>query len=547
MMVEVEGLGVLEFPDGTPPNVIEAAVKRTLAEEKARAPKPPSQAGLEWSNVPARAMLNLPSSTAQFARDVAEPLLHPIETAKTVGRIGTGAAQRAGEKFGVNLGWDTATLDAITQFFKNRYGSTAKLKETLATDPVGAAADLATVLTGGGAMAARAPGIVGTAGRAAQTVGRVVDPALAAGRIASLTGGTAGQVAAATLGLTTGAGHRAIEEAARAGRSASLADRTAFLESLRGRRGTTQTLNDALAGLRALRDERSATYQRHIGLVKADKTALDFAPIVDAWNNVQRSYLASGDVSRIGARTQATLRQIGAVIEEWARTPAAHTIDGLDALKQRIRDEAGNFSALSEQEQRAVTIMTQAVGREIERQAPQYAQIMQQYTKESRLIDEIEQALSLGNDAARDTAIRKLLSAMRDSVQTNYGRRTQLVEEVERARAASAPGTLPLMPQLAGHSLRPMAPRGFARIVAGGNIAGSYFNPASLAMLPAQSPRLVGETSFAVGRTIGALRDAARAFGVTGPRIAALEQAAFQLGRPSEEERRRRSMIGLMQ
>lgn len=43
---EVEGLGVLEFPDGTDPAVIRATVKRKIAEQKASAPKNPASGRL---------------------------------------------------------------------------------------------------------------------------------------------------------------------------------------------------------------------------------------------------------------------------------------------------------------------------------------------------------------------------------------------------------------------------------------------------------------------------------------------------------------------
>jgi hypothetical protein len=68
------------------------------------------------------------------------------------------------------------------EYFGNRYGSLDNAGRTLYEDPVGMAADASTVLTAGGAMAARGPGLVGRAGRALSAAGTAVDPAAVAAR-----------------------------------------------------------------------------------------------------------------------------------------------------------------------------------------------------------------------------------------------------------------------------------------------------------------------------------------------------------------------------
>lgn len=79
---------------------------------------------------------------------------------------------------------------AVTDFYKQRYGGGQNIKDTLYNDPVGAAADLSTVLTGGGA-ALRGVGSLAKAsklsgvGEALTRTGAAIDPLNVAGAAAS--------------------------------------------------------------------------------------------------------------------------------------------------------------------------------------------------------------------------------------------------------------------------------------------------------------------------------------------------------------------------
>lgn len=124
------------------------------------------------SDVPMMALRNLPSSALQFGEDVVQPFVHPIETAESLKNIGLGALDKVGL---TNTGHEQYA-DAVGKFLVDRYGSWDAIKRTMATDPVGIAADVATVLTGGEAVAGRLPGIAGRTAEIAGTVGRTVDP-----------------------------------------------------------------------------------------------------------------------------------------------------------------------------------------------------------------------------------------------------------------------------------------------------------------------------------------------------------------------------------
>ena len=157
--------------------------------------------GKKYSNMPAgelatTAISNIPSSASKFAENMAQPFIHPIETVKNLASIGKGVLQKTGLMSGDDA---TKYADAVGAFLVARYGSKEAIYETLATDPVGLAADISMVLTGGGSIAARAPGIIGRAGEIAAATGRVIDPVNIAAAGAKGTGYVASAVTGGAL------------------------------------------------------------------------------------------------------------------------------------------------------------------------------------------------------------------------------------------------------------------------------------------------------------------------------------------------------------
>lgn len=154
---------------------------------------------------------NIPSSAAQVASDIVQPIISPIETGKAVGSLALGGLDklakqlvsalpeevvRSGNKLNnylADLGiplprlpedgdvtnipqTKAQTIDQVGKFIKDRYGSLDKFSQTVMKDPVGVLADASLILTGGGTAAARLPGVAGKVGKAVQTAGKVVEP-----------------------------------------------------------------------------------------------------------------------------------------------------------------------------------------------------------------------------------------------------------------------------------------------------------------------------------------------------------------------------------
>jgi hypothetical protein len=112
------------------------------------------------------------------------------------------------------------------------------------------------------------------------------------------------------------------------------------------------------------------------------------------------------------------------------------------------------------------------------------------------LLHELTGTFSLGPKARTDTSIRKLQQALRNNAYTNYGYRSQLIDELEDAGARN------LRTKVAGQAASSWMPRGLQGLNSAGAIGGAitYANPYALLPLPFQSPRLMGEAAIKAGQ-----------------------------------------------
>lgn len=93
---------------------------------------------------------NVADSGGRFASGVIQALTSPLQTAKGLGKLGAGTiANMAGT--GQYFPEESAMADAVGKSYKDRYGGVSNIGETLYKDPVGAAADVSMLLSGGGA------------------------------------------------------------------------------------------------------------------------------------------------------------------------------------------------------------------------------------------------------------------------------------------------------------------------------------------------------------------------------------------------------------
>jgi hypothetical protein len=310
-----------------------------------------------------------------------------------------------------------------------------------------------------------------------------------------------GKLMSEALGLSTGTGSDAVKQAFRSG---ATGDRQ-FVENMRGNVPVTDILEQAQGAMQTLKQNRRDAFQKGFESTKQNQTFLDFKPIESKFDNAIQNLTIKGvggvSASKVGQKTLDDVAEIKAVVDEWKAKPELHTAEGLDALKRRIDDVYRQ-----DMSNEAKSILTQtrgAVKQTIVKQDKNYAKTMKDYEEGLGLERELEKALSLGDKASADTAIRKLQSLMRNNANTSYAYRQQLADILRQETGTD------LMPALAGQAMQSFTPRGIQKLVpsltAGSGVGAAAVGagPAALiplATLPLQSPRLVGEATYGVGR-----------------------------------------------
>lgn len=379
-----------------------------------------------------------------------------------------------------------------------------KLGAPAATTKLGMLGDAGLRATGGAVTSGLSSAMIDpeTAGTGAAIGAVIPGGAKLAGMAGSGAKKLVGTVMRKSLGLATGAGDEAIAAAVKAGKEGN----TTFLDNLRGKVDMTDVLDNAKAALSQMRIDRGAEYRAGMAGVSKDKTILDVKPIQSAISNIRS--MGSFKGQQINKNASGVVDDIARKVDEWVNLNPAeyHTPEGLDALKQAIGDirDATQFGTPG---RKAADTAYNAVKKQITDQAPEYSKVMKDYSEASEIIGEIQKAMSLGEKASKDTSMRKLQSLMRNNVNTNYGNRLDLARELEQK------GGRELLPAIAGQALSSATPRGLQGLAASGTGVAGISNPAFLAALPFQSPRLMGEAAYKLGQGSGLLGNAASSVG----------------------------------
>ena len=190
--------------------------------------------------------------------------------------------------------------------------------------------------------------------------------------------------------------------------------------------------------------------------IKAANQKVDFSPVVDEINKIEKSFEFKGQTTLDKAGLN-KLKEIKEAVEIWKNNKNFHTVEGLDALKKKIDNLMPEGDTFGKTSGKGASIVSQArnsVNKIIKEASPEYAKTMKAYEEAITLEKEIRQSLSLGNKASADTALRKLLSTMRNNVNTNFGNR------LENLKLLDAAGDTNILERLAGQSFNTLTPRG---------------------------------------------------------------------------------------
>ena len=449
----------------------------------------------EDENLALQTAKNIIPSAKQLGVDIAQPFIHPIQTAKSIKDLGSSIYNLV--KDDKEQGNEQLARDVGT-FFADRYGGLENLKKTMATDPMGLLSDISIVLTGGATLVPKLAGTTGKIGSISSKVGKianVIDPVSGTLKLGGKTLSGAGILGKNLLGATTGVGSEAISQAFKSGQKGGQAQ-TKFIDNMRGNVKAENVVKDAINTLRGMGDTRVAKYSKDKNLLKLDSIEIDFNKVLDEINKFEKQMSYRG-ATQFGKEATNKLAEVKKLISDWQKNPALHNAKGMDVLKRKIDSEFPGITA-GKDAKMVVTKIRNIVKDQIVKQAPDYAKVMNAYEEAIKLEQKLEKELSMGKRASAEQTLKKLQSSMRDEVNTNFGNRLEAVKTLDSIDDAM------LLPQLAGQSLRPIMPRGIGRALAGGSGALTYaglIEPMTFVnSLMASSPRFVGEATNIAGK-----------------------------------------------
>lgn len=399
-----------------------------------------------------------------------------------------------------------AAANVVGQDFAKTYGTGEGFKQTVQEDPFRILSDVSMLAGGAGAglKAANIGAKTAQAGNVLSAASNVLNPVTQAIAATKGVGKGAEAIGKGYLAAKSGVGMEPIEQAIKAGKVGN----QTFLENMRDKVPSLQVLDDAKSNLAQMNADKMKEYRSGMVNIKNDKTVLDFTGIDNALKNAESMAYYKGKIKDQTAAN--VLEDMKKKVADWKNSNPAdyHTPEGMDALKQTLYESFGKLAREEKTAYAAGKQVYDSVKSEIGKQAPTYAQVMKGYSESSDLINEIERTLSLGDKASADTAMRKLQSLMRNNVNTNYGQRVSLAQELSKA------GGIDLMPALAGQAMNSLTPRG---LQGASNVPTAYLaygagGPAlAVADVLSSSPRVVGETAYKYGQMAGALNKGAEA------------------------------------
>lgn len=489
-----------------------------------------SQQPMPWADVPGEALSNAPDSAMNLVKAVGHTVMHPIDTAVSLGNVTEGAGESLGRALNPNdkseVSDQEKAFQAAKNFYGDRYGSEEGFKKALATDPVGVLADFSMVLSGGGTAAARLPGVAGKVGEVVAKAGNLTNPVNAAIKVPLATAKGIGKLAPSVIGdIGTRTGETSISQAFQAGKEGGSAaqnflkfmtDETADpKQSVELARNAVQELKvqknkayqEGMAGIEAATEKaqwenKSLQMQHNARAEDSGHPTMAEPPAMMKFDNVDNKLV---ELNKLGdyqgydmdpAVSKARELVSKEVSDFKNMDPGAfHTPMGFDALKQRLYSLSDQFEPGS----RARLYMDKAAGavkQSIVDEAPQYSKVMKDYWEASDFLREAEGELSLGPKANPGTTLRKLQSVMRNNATTNYGYRKNLAGKLEQFGAKDLPY------QLAGQALNKWTPRGLGAGAAWLDALAAFGSGhlGLLAALPLMSPRLMGNAAYRAGQ-----------------------------------------------
>jgi hypothetical protein len=446
---------------------------------------------------------NIPSSGIQLGRNIGQAVTSPRETLSGLG--GTlGGLLYQGLPEGVGnpetRARQTEMYNNAKQYLGERFGGQENLLKTLQNDPVGLAADLSAVLTGGGSALLKAQsaigrtgGLVGNVGKYAKTAGEYTNPITGVQYVAkeSLPTIMAGVTRTSPESFITG--YEAGKEGGNALKS--------FRGAMTGKIPESDIVFNVKKGINIMGDNASNVYNTlKTGWANTGQK-LNYDNILNGLDEVKTQFKVGGQTnapSKLLKLEQQKLGELDSIVSEF-KNPKYHTAEGFDFMKQKI-GKAMPSAEYSKEVRSAYTKVLDDVRNELST-VKGYDAAMTNYGKTMSAINDIKQSLTSGQNV--EGGIRKVLSLVKDAPTQEY--RLSIADTLKNATG------IDIMPAVAGSSLKDLTSPYFKNTMLGGGAAtgiASFINPAYT--LPAlgglvgagivTSPRLLGELSQLSGQ-----------------------------------------------
>ena len=293
------------------------------------------------------------------------------------------------------------------------------------------------------------------------------------------------------LGVTTGTGKAAIEEAVKASPD--------FTKAMRGEMSGEEIVGNAKGALNLLKEQRGAAYQEHLAKLSTEKS-IDMSPVLKKTRELMKAYNvkidAEGnlDLSRVamGKTGRNDIEDIITTLNTWGKQKGDRTPMGLDALKRQLDD----FYSDSSQARQFVSSLRNSVKDTISKAVPEYGEMIKGYSEATKLIKDIESGLMMRKQGmtgriVADQTLNRLLKVIKSD---SDPLRKDLI------KILSEKGAQDLTAQLAGYSMKNPLRGGFGGGVALAELGSTVIHPKMWPVLAASSPRLVGEFLRAYGK-----------------------------------------------
>jgi hypothetical protein len=497
---------------------------------------PPNQVGREepketsFSDVISAWPQTVGPSAKAFGESLIEPFTHPKETAQAIGQMGTGIYSKARGALGYtqkeeDKAKDEAVLDQMGEYLKGRYGTKEAVMRTMKEDPIAFFADLSIPFTGGGSLAARVPGAVGTLGKAATTVGRAIDPLSVAMQAPKIAAEATGKALALPSAIQSGASFKSLKEA----RDAGAASNPVFWEHYTGKAPPTAAVEAVEGAINQIRKDASADYMKGMKGIDSQR-ALSYDLVDNALNEAKKSAMAQSSGLPMSEALKNTINKLEQVIAEHKAAPNnPHNIAAFDELKRMLRSYGFDAAGYNPEARRIATMVANSAKETITSKElipgtkafkygaePEYAKIMEGYGNALDDLGEMKYAFT--NAKTTDKKLSNIVKGQAG------GKKGELLE-----RLAKINPDIPAM--IAGQELSPWFPGGLRGMVTSGSLYGAsgalgglagLVHPGHIAHIALGSPRIAGGLQYGIGRA-GSLPE--RTYRATQPAIEVGRQA----------------------